>query len=149
MTQRPVKQFLPLESNPEVFTHLVHTLGVTPSIEIQDIFSLSEPELLAMVSRPAYALILTFPVSKTYDEDMKRENAQMEKYNGKGEQENVVWFQQTINNACGLHALLHSACNGPCREYIGESLLSSVVVHSLLCVHSFYSTMIQQLRPRQ
>ena len=30
----------------------------------------------------------------------------------------MVWFKQTIRNACGLIGLLHAVCNGPAREMI-------------------------------
>lgn len=35
----------------------------------------------------------------------------------------MVWFKQTIGNACGLIALLHAVCNGPAREFIEEGSL--------------------------
>jgi len=35
----------------------------------------------------------------------------------------VVWFKQTIGNACGLIALLHAVCNGSAREFIEEGSL--------------------------
>lgn len=36
----------------------------------------------------------------------------------KREGEDVLWFKQTITNACGLYALLHAACNGAARKHI-------------------------------
>lgn len=33
---------------------------------------------------------------------------------------NVVWYKQTINNACGLYAILHAVCNGDARDSIRE-----------------------------
>jgi ubiquitin carboxyl-terminal hydrolase L3 len=32
----------------------------------------------------------------------------------------VVWFKQTINNACGMYAVLHALSNGSCRRFLGE-----------------------------
>lgn len=31
-----------------------------------------------------------------------------------------MWFKQTINNACGLIALLHALCNGEVAKARGE-----------------------------
>ncbi|OJI97105.1 hypothetical protein ASPVEDRAFT_873227 [Aspergillus versicolor CBS 583.65] len=43
---------------------------------------------------------------------------------------NVVWYKQTINNACGLSATLHAACNGDARD----SILSNSHLSRLLGV---------------
>ncbi len=41
----------------------------------------------------------------------------MEEYTGTGD-EPVMWFKQTIGEACGTMALLHAVCNGEARKYI-------------------------------
>lgn len=51
------KTFVPLENNPEVFTDLIHRLGLTPELGCYDVYSIDEPDLLSMVPRPAHALI--------------------------------------------------------------------------------------------
>ena len=43
------KHFIPLESNPELFTQLMHQLGGGPSLTFQDISSLDDPSLLAFI----------------------------------------------------------------------------------------------------
>ena len=53
--------YIPLESNPAVFTSLIHTLGVSPALSFQDVYSLDDPDLLACIPRPVLALILVFP----------------------------------------------------------------------------------------
>jgi ubiquitin carboxyl-terminal hydrolase L3 len=113
------KHFIPLESNPEVFTELVHKLGLPESLCFQDVLSLDDAELLAFIPRPAYALVLVFPTEdgfeKGFDEEKTKE--------GPGP-DDMVFFKQTINNACGLYAILHAACNGAAREMISNSLPS-------------------------
>ena len=115
------KHFIPLESNPDVFTELIHKLGVSKSLCFQDVLSLDEPELLAFLPRPAHALVLVFPTSPAY---LKRHAEAVNKYgvyHGAGEGEDVVWFKQTINNACGLYAILHAINNGEARDFVGKT----------------------------
>lgn len=116
---RPRKHYLPLESNPEVFTDLIRKLGVQ-SLEFQDVYSLDDEGLLAMVSRPVLSLVLVFPTTDTYKNKKAEEEATIADYSGSGEEEPVVWFRQTINNACGLYGILHAVSNGTARELLGE-----------------------------
>lgn len=109
------KHFIPLESNAEVFTNLIHKLGVSSSLQFQDIYSLDDEFL----PRLAIALILIFPTSDEYEAEKVRDEATYEKYSGFGPDEDVTWFKQTINNACGLYAILHAVCNGDARNSIG------------------------------
>ena len=115
------KHFIPLESNPDVFTELIHKLGVSESLCYQDVFSLDDPELLAFIPRPAYALVLVFPTTEAYEARCEQEEAKAGPYDGCGESEPVIWYKQTIHNACGLYALLHGMSNGAAKDYVGES----------------------------
>lgn len=98
---------------------LVHKLGLSPSLSFHDVFGIDDPSLLAFVPRPAVALLLVFPTSKTYHDYRMSEDKDKEDYTGSGEQEPVLWYRQTIGNACGLMAVLHAACNGGARDYVG------------------------------
>lgn len=106
------------ENNPEVMTSLVRELGLSASLQWHDVFSLTEPSLLEFLPRPAVALLLVFPVTETYEKFRREEDAPKEEYTGSGPGEEVIWFKQTIRNACGLMGLLHSIMNGPAREQI-------------------------------
>ncbi|KAK0718306.1 ubiquitin carboxyl-terminal hydrolase, family 1, partial [Lasiosphaeria miniovina] len=110
--------FIPLEANPELMTTLLRTLGLSPALAVHDVYSLTEPELLAFVPRPALALLLVFPVSATYESHRLAEDALTQPYAGSGPDEPVLWFQQTIRNACGVMGLLHAAANGPARGFV-------------------------------
>ncbi|KAL4938079.1 hypothetical protein BDV06DRAFT_62203 [Aspergillus oleicola] len=112
------KAFVPLENNPEVMSHLVHQLGLSPSLGFTDVFSLDEPDLLALVPRPSHALLLVFPVSKTYEASRLAEDKDIPEYTGCGPSEPVMWFKQTIRNACGLIGLLHAVSNGEAKQHI-------------------------------
>jgi ubiquitin carboxyl-terminal hydrolase L3 len=111
------KRFIPLESNPEVFTQLIRNLGVH-SLRFEDVYSLDDPDLLAMVPRPVLALVMVFPVSETYEQHRKQDDAQRAEYSGSGESEDVIWYKQTIHNACGLYGILHAISNGNARNFI-------------------------------
>ncbi|KAF5250191.1 hypothetical protein FANTH_4611 [Fusarium anthophilum] len=109
------KTFIPLENNPEVFTKLIHNLGVSEKLGFYDVYSIDEPELLAMIPRPARV----------------RENDPGSKelsYDGSGPDEPVVWYKQTIGHACGLIALLHSVSNGTAKSFIKtDSILDKIL----------------------
>lgn len=100
-------------------TSLIHKLGISPSLAFHDVFDIDDPDLLAFVPRPAHALLLVFPVSAVYERSRREEDADRAEYDGAGPQEEVVWFKQTIRNACGLIGLLHGVANGGARRFIG------------------------------
>jgi ubiquitin carboxyl-terminal hydrolase L3 len=114
------KHFIPLESNPELFTELVHRLGLSNSFGFHDVLSIDDPELLAFIPRPALALVLVFPTTATYDEHTRDEEQSIEDYAKCGSQEDVMWYKQTINNACGLYGILHAVSNGDAKDYVGR-----------------------------
>ncbi|KAK3696405.1 hypothetical protein LTR37_017976 [Vermiconidia calcicola] len=125
------KTFVPLENNPEVFTDLVHRLGVSPKLGFYDVYSIDEPELLALVPRPAHALIFISPAD-VYHRVRESDGSKELTYAGAGEQEPVMWFKQTIGHACGLIALLHSVSNGPAKAFINpDSTLDKLLKESL------------------
>lgn len=116
-TKKP-KRFVPLENNPEVMTSMLHKLGLSPALQFHDVYSIDDPELLAFVPRPAYALLLVFPVSDTYEKFRQEEDGDKPEYAGSGDAEEVVWYKQTIGNACGLIGLLHGVSNGAARAQV-------------------------------
>ncbi|EOA86512.1 hypothetical protein ACJQWK_08997 [Exserohilum turcicum] len=121
------KHFIPLESNPEVFTELAHKLGLSASLEFEDVFSLDE-ELLALVPRPVLGLILVFPTTEEYEKKVEDEDALLESFQSSEQSEDVVFFKQTINNACGLYAILHTVCNGEARDRLkNDSVIAKVL----------------------
>jgi ubiquitin carboxyl-terminal hydrolase L3 len=97
------KHFIPLESNPDLFTELIHRLGLSSDF----------------IPRPALALVLVFPTTATYDEHTRDEEQSIEDYAKSGSQEEVMWYKQTINNACGLYGILHAVSNGDAKDYVG------------------------------
>ncbi|KAI9894980.1 MAG: hypothetical protein M1814_000202 [Vezdaea aestivalis] len=122
------KQFIPLENNPEVMSSLLYNLGMSRALAFHDVFSIDSPDLLAILPRPVYALLLVFPVSDAYEKARVSEDGSKEDYSGSGSEEKVMWFKQTIGNACGLIGLLHAAANG----VPGEHLEPASALHELL-----------------
>jgi len=99
-------------------TTLVHQLGLSPTLSFHDVYSLTEPSLLAFLPRPALAILLVFPITETYESHRRTEDASHTNYSGSGAAEPVVWFKQTIRNACGLIGLLHVISNGAAVAHI-------------------------------
>ncbi|KAK7019958.1 ubiquitin carboxyl-terminal hydrolase, partial [Favolaschia claudopus] len=118
MTDTPRIHFIPLESDPQIFTDLIRALGVH-SLQFHDVLSLDPSDLLPggalALPTPVYALILIFPTTEAYEADLKAAkrlaHAEGTNYTGCGAKEPVVWFEQTIHNACGLYAILHAISN--------------------------------------
>jgi len=75
VTKSYYKHYVALESDPEVFDRLSRTLGVScaktqPELQSHDIlFSLDDPDLL-MIPRPVHALILAFPTTEIYEQQL-------------------------------------------------------------------------------
>lgn len=108
------KQFVPLECNPEVFNELMYSLGVSKTLSFHDVFSI-DPEMLGMIPRPVLSVIMAFPVSPQYEEYRQAQDKDLadDYYNaisGSADEE-AIWIKQTIGNACGTMALLHTLVN--------------------------------------
>lgn len=105
------KKWQMLENNPEVMTGLATELGLSPELQFYDVYSLDEPELLTHIPRPALALLVIIPLTPAWDRDRRAEDAGKGDYVGSGPDEPVIWFKQTIGNACGSIGLVHCALN--------------------------------------
>ncbi|KAG0362872.1 Ubiquitin carboxyl-terminal hydrolase isozyme L3 [Podila minutissima] len=107
-TAAPTKKtirWLPLESNPEY----VRDLGVPAPWRYADVIGLDE-ELLAFVPQPVHALILLFPITPKYETYVQQEKERIDKQ-GQTVSPNIVFYPQTIANACGTMGVLHSIAN--------------------------------------
>lgn len=125
------KRFIPLENNPDVFTSLVHDLGVSPELGFYDVYSIDDQDLLAIIPRPVFALIFIAPSdmqTAVRKEDGLPKMSPEPTYDKSGDDEPAVWFQQTIGNACGLIALLHTVANGEVRQFVKSgSMLNKLI----------------------
>jgi len=107
-----------IENNPVVMTKLSHRLGLSSSLSFQDVYSLTEPELLELIPRPCLALLFLFPITDESEKAFQSEIASQPEYKGSGPNEPVMWFKQTIGHACGLIGLLHCITNGEAATQI-------------------------------
>ncbi|CAJ2510378.1 Uu.00g050810.m01.CDS01 [Anthostomella pinea] len=112
------KKWVMLENNPEVMNQLASKLGLSPDLAFHDVWSLDDPSLLSLIPRPALALLVIMPKTPAWDADRRAQAASMDDYAGAGPDEPVIWFKQTIGNACGSIGLLHCAINGPAASHI-------------------------------
>lgn len=116
------KTFIPLENNPAVFTSLVHDLGVSQELCFYDVYSVQDANVLSQASRPTLALIFITPPdiyrAVRADDGLAKPAGDALTYDKSGSSEPVMWFRQTIGNACGLIALLHCVANGEAARLI-------------------------------
>uniref|UniRef100_A0A1D1Y734 Ubiquitin carboxyl-terminal hydrolase n=1 Tax=Anthurium amnicola TaxID=1678845 RepID=A0A1D1Y734_9ARAE len=106
MSTAKKSKWLPLESNPQVMNNYVHKLGVSQAWAYTDVWGLDD-ELLSMIPKPVKAVVLLFPVTENYEKDSKEEIKQIQE-KGQEISSNVVFYRQTIPNACGTIGLLHT-----------------------------------------
>lgn len=100
-----------------VMNALARKLGLSTSLQFYDVYSL-EPDFLAHIPRPCQALLVILPLTKAWDADRRAEDAGKEDYQGVGDKEPVIWFRQTIRDACGSIGMLHCAINGKTKDFI-------------------------------
>lgn len=94
-----------------------------------------DPELLAFVPRPVAAIIFLYPITEASETYRLEEEARLTKK----EQDispNVMFFKQTISNACGMMALIHSLANnqalvGKCQPLTRDLLTRPTIIHNL------------------
>ena len=109
------ERWLPIESNPEVMNSFLTKLGVPSDWEICDVFGL-DPDLLMMIPQPCLALMLLFPVTEKYHEFSKEQEEAMR---GVEISNKLYYMKQTISNACGTVALMHSVIN----NVVGDKII--------------------------
>jgi len=118
----PKKMWNVLENNPEVMNHLAQDLGLdTTALSFYDIYSLTDSDMLSFIPRPAVALLVIIPLTPTWDEARTTEDKDKTEYEGKGDAEPVIWFKQTIGNACGSIGLVHCLLNSDAAQHIQPS----------------------------
>ncbi|CAO3649474.1 unnamed protein product [Mucor hiemalis] len=84
-----------------------------------------EPELLAMIPQPVQAMIFLFPLTEAYEKFKDEEEAHLLKCE-QSISPDVIFFKQTISNACGMMALLHSVASSD-DEIVGPGLFSDII----------------------
>ncbi|KAJ3316566.1 Ubiquitin carboxyl-terminal hydrolase isozyme L3 [Blyttiomyces sp. JEL0837] len=117
--------WLPLEANPEY----IQRLGVSTQWEYTDVWGLDE-DALQFVRRPVAAVLLLFPVTEKYEAFRKEEETRITT-TGQVVSPSLYFVKQTIGNACGTIALLHSLINNKHLIDIGTGALSRILSRTL------------------
>eukprot|EP00127_Corallochytrium_limacisporum_P002656 Clim_evm92s134 gene=Clim_evmTU92s134 len=110
------KRWVPLESNPDVLNKYGKQLGLKSGNGYVDVYGL-DPDLLAFVPQPVYAVMLLFPISENY-ENYRREEEEKINKEGQTVSDQVVFVRQYIGNACGTIGMLHGLLN--CQEEVPQ-----------------------------
>ena len=84
-----------------------------------------DPELLAMIPQPVQAIIFLFPITDIYEKFKDEEEAHLIKCE-QAISPDVIFFKQTISNACGMMAILHSIASND-KELIGNKQVLYVI----------------------
>eukprot|EP00736_Rhodelphis_marinus_P009372 Rmarinus@m.8178 len=115
------KRWLPLESNPDVINKFCRMLGLPQSISFVDVFGM-DPELLAFVPKPVYAVVLLYPLN---EKTQSYERALEAGSEGKDVSSNLYYMKQTIGNACGTIGVMHACLNNMERVAFDEGFFKS------------------------
>jgi len=108
--------WLPLESNPEVFTTFAHRIGLSKQWAFEDVLGI-DPELLSAMfpvdSKPVAAVILLFPCTKSIYMARRREAGRLCDNVGRVADDRVFHLEQvsSFGNACGTIAAVHAVTN--------------------------------------
>ncbi|KAI1813338.1 ubiquitin C-terminal hydrolase L3 [Poronia punctata] len=134
-TRNTTKHFIPLESNPELFTELIHRLGMSKKLAFHDMYTLDD-ETTKYIPRPTLALVIIVPAPSDYiklieEEEEEEEEKDKFPHDLSGDDEDAVFYCQTIGNACGLFAILHAVSNGDTRGFIEPNTHISNLVTKL------------------
>ncbi|RWS16222.1 ubiquitin carboxyl-terminal hydrolase isozyme L3-like isoform X2 [Dinothrombium tinctorium] len=105
-------QWLPLESNPDVMNNFLKNMGVKSEWTFVDVLGF-DSEMLALIPRPAIALLLLFPCTFEMDAKSKGDQSSATQTGAGGKQ--PYFIVQTIRNACGTMALIHAIANNTDR----------------------------------
>lgn len=104
---------------------LAKKLGLSDELAFYDVYSFDEPELLVHIPRPVHALLVIIPPTPAWKADREKEDIALGDASsyyhggpaGTGD-EPIIWFEQTIGDACGSYGLLHCAVNGATSKFI-------------------------------
>jgi ubiquitin carboxyl-terminal hydrolase L3 len=126
-----LQKWVPLESDPAIITEYARELGLLPSLAFHDVWSIDDPVVLSYVPRPAHALLLVFPVTEAYEKYRVEEDKGKELYMGEEHEEGeIVWFRQTIGNACGTMGVIHAVLNGEVPNLLSNQCHQSCLIFS-------------------
>ena len=100
----------PLSNDPESLTEFAETIGIDPqSFSFNEIFSYDE-DMLQMIPRPVHSIIFLFPIG-TSDGVLENRHSDDPSVDEKPDPTLPFFTYQTVPNACGTIAVIHSVMN--------------------------------------
>ena len=109
----------PLESNPDVFTTYLQSIGLPTTFSIGEVFGFDE-ELLAFIPQPVLGIIVCYERLIPKSEYREQDRGAAEDY------EKVLFYMhqsKALDNACGIIACIHAVFNSPVVSMDEESVL--------------------------
>lgn len=107
---QPKPRWMPLEGNPDVLNKYLKNLGVkNEDYEFVEIIGF-EDDLLALVPQPVSAVLLIFPITDEHEEHRQKQLAEAA-HNAPDYSQAIYFLKQTVGNACGSIAVIHSIAN--------------------------------------
>lgn len=91
-----------------------------------------DPDSLAFVPRPTAAVMLLYPISKIVlviiqnEEFRAARNAKIDQHLSS----NLVFYKQTVGNACGTIGLLHALANNTDRIQVGSGAFANIYANT-------------------
>ena len=98
----------PLESNPDVFSQYLHSIGLPTAFSIGEVFGFDE-DLLAFIPQPVLGVIVCY-------ERLIPKSQYREQDKGSPDNYDKAWYMHqsgTLDNACGIIACIHAIFNCP------------------------------------
>lgn len=119
----------PLESNPEVFTSYLHSIGLSPSFAIGEVFGFDE-ELLAFLPQPVLGVIVC------YERLIPKSDYRQQDKGSADDYDKVLYYMhqsKKLDNACGIIACLQAIFNCPVIDLDKSSVLGKFRERTLNC----------------
>eukprot|EP01005_Ploeotia_sp_CARIB1_P001058 NODE_238_length_1119_cov_85.509073_g232_i0.p1 GENE.NODE_238_length_1119_cov_85.509073_g232_i0~~NODE_238_length_1119_cov_85.509073_g232_i0.p1 ORF type:complete len:304 (+),score=82.22 NODE_238_length_1119_cov_85.509073_g232_i0:110-1021(+) len=101
-------RWIMLESNPAVMNPFIEKLGCPLQWGFSDCYGLSE-DLLAMVPKPVFGIVLLYPTSQ--HKALKAEEEERIKKEGQELSDDIYFMKQIVGMACGSIAVMHILIN--------------------------------------
>lgn len=109
----------PLESNPEVFTSYLHSIGLPPTFAIGEVFGFDE-DLLAFLPQPVLGVIVCYERLIAKSDYREQDKGSADDY------DKVTYYMhqsKKLDNACGIIVCLQAIFNCSAIEVDKSSLL--------------------------
>lgn len=122
------------ENDPRIINTLAQNFGLSSAVRFHqiDFFKYNLENMIDALQVPTIALLVRFPLTKTWKNDRRVRDEAQNPYQGGGPDEPVIWFKETIGNSSGALGLLHCLLNGGARDYIlPGSILARLYTESI------------------